>query len=101
MWANRGYHGPVSHNPKGNWQRYTGWFDANSARLEHRNSSVAAIPVSPPLSSAVAHSPNPTRSSQSSRRRRYLRPTSGCRPRLRGGRGRGSSSRPLRGASRP
>ncbi|WP_428955322.1 alkyl/aryl-sulfatase [Streptomyces sp. cg35] len=35
-WANRGYYGSVSHNVKGIYQRYMGWFDANPAHLwEH------------------------------------------------------------------
>nr|WP_206328400.1 alkyl sulfatase dimerization domain-containing protein [Streptomyces sp. S3(2020)] len=36
VWANRGYYGSVSHNVKGIYQRYMGWFDANPAHLwEH------------------------------------------------------------------
>ncbi|MEV1021559.1 alkyl sulfatase dimerization domain-containing protein [Streptomyces sp. NPDC050264] len=35
-WANRGYYGSLSHNVKGIYQRYMGWFDANPAHLwEH------------------------------------------------------------------
>ncbi|MFJ3231167.1 alkyl/aryl-sulfatase [Streptomyces sp. NPDC086787] len=35
-WANRGYYGSVSHNVKGIYQRYMGWFDGNPAHLwEH------------------------------------------------------------------
>lgn len=32
-WANRGYYGTVSHNVKGVWAYYLGWFDGNPARL--------------------------------------------------------------------
>ncbi|MEV0096103.1 alkyl sulfatase dimerization domain-containing protein [Streptomyces sp. NPDC050738] len=32
-WANRGYYGSLSHNVKGIYQRYMGWFDANPAHL--------------------------------------------------------------------
>ncbi|MEV6511603.1 alkyl sulfatase dimerization domain-containing protein [Streptomyces sp. NPDC051642] len=46
----RGHYGSISHDVKGIYQRHTGWFDAK-ARPKHRNSSVAAISVSPPLSS--------------------------------------------------
>jgi alkyl sulfatase BDS1-like metallo-beta-lactamase superfamily hydrolase len=36
VWANRGYYGSISHNVKGIYQRYMGWFDANPAHLwEH------------------------------------------------------------------
>ncbi|MFD5428188.1 alkyl/aryl-sulfatase [Streptomyces sp. NPDC127084] len=36
VWANRGYYGSVSHNVKGIYQRYMGWFDGNPAHLwEH------------------------------------------------------------------
>ncbi|MFD8568330.1 alkyl/aryl-sulfatase [Streptomyces sp. NPDC059639] len=36
VWANRGYYGSLSHNVKGIYQRYMGWFDANPAHLwEH------------------------------------------------------------------
>ncbi|WP_369245885.1 alkyl sulfatase dimerization domain-containing protein [Streptomyces sp. R41] len=36
VWANRGYYGALSHNVKGIYQRYMGWFDANPAHLwEH------------------------------------------------------------------
>ncbi|WP_026119996.1 alkyl/aryl-sulfatase [Nocardiopsis potens] len=35
-WANRGYYGSLSHNVKGIYQRYMGWFDGNPAHLwEH------------------------------------------------------------------
>ncbi|WP_199552822.1 alkyl/aryl-sulfatase [Streptomyces sp. N35] len=33
VWANRGYYGSISHNVKGIYQRYMGWFDANPAHL--------------------------------------------------------------------
>lgn len=32
-WGARGYYGSVSHNVKGIYQRYMGWFDGNPARL--------------------------------------------------------------------
>ncbi|MBD3942959.1 MBL fold metallo-hydrolase [Microbacterium sp. NEAU-LLC] len=32
-WSTRGYYGSVSHNVKGIYQRYMGWFDGNPARL--------------------------------------------------------------------
>lgn len=32
-WHNRGYYGSVSHDVKGVYQRYLGWFDANPANL--------------------------------------------------------------------
>ncbi|MGX1883929.1 alkyl/aryl-sulfatase [Streptomyces sp. NPDC055287] len=36
VWANRGYYGSLSHNVKGIYQRYMGWFDGNPAHLwEH------------------------------------------------------------------
>ncbi|MER5867818.1 alkyl sulfatase dimerization domain-containing protein [Kitasatospora sp. NPDC002040] len=36
VWANRGYYGSLSHNVKGIYQRYLGWFDGNPAHLwEH------------------------------------------------------------------
>ncbi|MGW5865449.1 alkyl/aryl-sulfatase [Streptomyces sp. NPDC055239] len=36
VWANRGYYGSLSHNVKGVYQRYMGWFDGNPAHLwEH------------------------------------------------------------------
>ncbi|MEU5855561.1 alkyl sulfatase dimerization domain-containing protein [Nocardiopsis dassonvillei] len=36
QWANRGYYGSLSHNVKGVYQRYLGWFDGNPAHLwEH------------------------------------------------------------------
>lgn len=36
-WANRGYYGSLSHNVKGVYQRYMGWFDGNPAHLwEHQ-----------------------------------------------------------------
>ncbi|MEU2157223.1 alkyl sulfatase dimerization domain-containing protein [Streptomyces sp. NPDC019396] len=36
VWANRGYYGSLSHNIKGIYQRYMGWFDGNPAHLwEH------------------------------------------------------------------
>ncbi|WP_406478984.1 alkyl/aryl-sulfatase [Streptomyces sp. NBC_01615] len=36
VWANHGYYGSLSHNVKGIYQRYMGWFDANPAHLwEH------------------------------------------------------------------
>ncbi|QKW31568.1 MBL fold metallo-hydrolase [Nocardiopsis flavescens] len=35
-WANRGYYGSLSHNVKGIYQRYLGWYDGNPAHLwEH------------------------------------------------------------------
>jgi alkyl sulfatase BDS1-like metallo-beta-lactamase superfamily hydrolase len=33
-WYNRGYYGSVSHDVKGVYQRYLGWFDGNPANLE-------------------------------------------------------------------
>lgn len=37
VWANRGYYGSLSHNVKGIYQRYMGWFDGNPAHLwEHQ-----------------------------------------------------------------
>lgn len=33
FWANRPYYGSVSHNVKGVWSFYLGWFDGNPARL--------------------------------------------------------------------
>ncbi|MFE3492375.1 alkyl/aryl-sulfatase [Streptomyces sp. NPDC059175] len=36
VWANRGFYGSLSHNVKGIYQRYMGWFDGNPAHLwEH------------------------------------------------------------------
>ncbi|GAB2486182.1 alkyl/aryl-sulfatase [Nocardiopsis aegyptia] len=36
QWANRGYYGSLSHNVKGIYQRYLGWYDGNPAHLwEH------------------------------------------------------------------
>ncbi|MFF4607726.1 alkyl/aryl-sulfatase [Streptomyces sp. NPDC001339] len=36
VWANHGYYGSLSHNVKGIYQRYLGWFDGNPAHLwEH------------------------------------------------------------------
>ncbi|MDG4857723.1 alkyl sulfatase dimerization domain-containing protein, partial [Streptomyces sp. T-3] len=36
VWANHGYYGSLSHNVKGIYQRYMGWFDGNPAHLwEH------------------------------------------------------------------
>ncbi|MFC7306480.1 alkyl/aryl-sulfatase [Streptomyces monticola] len=36
VWANKGYYGSLSHNVKGIYQRYMGWFDGNPAHLwEH------------------------------------------------------------------
>ena len=32
-WFNRGYYGTMSHNSKAIYQRYLGWYDANSANL--------------------------------------------------------------------
>ncbi len=32
-WYNRGYYGSVSHNVKGIYQRYLGWYDSNPANL--------------------------------------------------------------------
>ncbi|HSW11456.1 MAG TPA: alkyl sulfatase dimerization domain-containing protein [Solimonas sp.] len=34
FWANRGYYGTVSHNVKGVWAYYLGWFDGNPATLQ-------------------------------------------------------------------
>ncbi len=35
-WHSRGYYGSLSHNVKGIYQRYMGWFDGNPAHLwEH------------------------------------------------------------------
>lgn len=34
FWANRGYYGTVSHNVKGVWAYYLGWFDGNPANLQ-------------------------------------------------------------------
>lgn len=33
FWPNRGYYGSVSHNTKGVWSYYLGWYDGNPARL--------------------------------------------------------------------
>ncbi|GAA1956594.1 alkyl/aryl-sulfatase [Kitasatospora viridis] len=33
VWANQGYYGSLSHNVKGIYQRYLGWFDGNPAHL--------------------------------------------------------------------
>ncbi len=44
-WHSRGYYGSLSHNVKGIYQRYMGWFDGNPAHLwEH-----------PPVESATRH----------------------------------------------
>ena len=34
FWANRDYYGTISHNVKGVWTYYLGWYDGNPARLQ-------------------------------------------------------------------